>query len=74
MVFWAERVVNLGVRFTHHWYCILRTAYLRSNSWSSDLKKKKPRRENLDKIYNQITDLDEYPRIEKHAGEKKAKK
>jgi len=41
--------------------------------WSLDLKKKKPRRENRIKVYNQITDLDEYPRTE-YWGEKKAKK
>jgi hypothetical protein len=37
------------------------------------LKKKKPRRENINKVYNQITDLDEYPRTV-DVEEKKAKK
>lgn len=41
--------------------------------WSLDLKKKKPRRENLTKVYNQITDLDEYPRTE-YGGRKKLRR
>jgi len=37
------------------------------------LKKKKPRRRNQNKVYQQITDLDEYPRINEDKWDKRGK-
>ena len=53
---------NEGFSFTDHRCHILRIFYDFKLCRFFELKKKKPRRRNTQKIYNQITDLDEYPR------------
>ena len=49
-------------------------ALIATNNALNVYKKKKPRRGSLQKVYNQITDLDEYQLVENDKNEKKTKK
>jgi len=60
-------------RFTHHRLDFLRILYDSKYRRHIELKKKKPRRRKQEKAYQQLTDLDEYPRTSENKWDKREK-